>query len=182
MHVTPTELPEVLVIEPAVFKDDRGFFFETYQAKKWAEFGIPAPMVQDNQSGSRQGVLRGLHYQLPQAQGKLVRVLSGEIFDVAVDIRRSSPRFGKWVGVRLSAENRKQLWVPVGFAHGFYVMSQWADVTYKVTEYWAPKCERTILWNDPAIGITWPLAGGTAPLVSPKDGQGLPLAKAEVFA
>jgi dTDP-4-dehydrorhamnose 3,5-epimerase len=182
MHVTPTELPEVLVIEPAVFKDDRGLFFETYQAKKWAEFGIPANMVQDNQSGSRQGVLRGLHYQLPQSQGKLVRVLSGEIFDVAVDIRRSSPRFGKWIGMRLSAENRKQLWVPVGFAHGFYVMSQWADVTYKVTDYWAPKCERTILWNDPAVGIAWPLVGGVAPLVSPKDGQGLTLATAEVFA
>jgi dTDP-4-dehydrorhamnose 3,5-epimerase len=181
MRVTPTELPEVLVIEPALFKDDRGFFFETYQAKKWAEAGVAGTMVQDNHSGSRQGVLRGLHYQLPQPQGKLVRVVAGEIFDVAVDIRRSSPNFGKWVGVRLSAENRKQLWVPVGFAHGFYVLSSWAEVVYKVTDYWAPQSERTLLWNDPALGITWPLVHGAAPLVSPKDAKGLTLAQAEVF-
>ncbi len=181
MQVTATAIPDVLLIEPRVFKDDRGFFLETYQAQQYARLGIPGPMVQDNHSGSRGGVLRGLHYQVRCPQGKLVRVLAGEVFDVAVDLRRSSPTFGKWVGVLLSAQDRKQLWVPPGFAHGFYVTSDWAEVTYKVTEFWNAECERTLLWNDPEVGVAWPLAGGAGPFLSPKDAEGLPLARAEVF-
>ncbi len=181
MQCTPTAIPDVVIIEPRVFKDDRGFFLETYQVRKYAEAGITAPMVQDNHSGSRGGVLRGLHYQIGCPQGKLVRATAGEVFDVAVDLRRSSPTFRKWVGVYLSAHNHRQVWVPPGFAHGFYITSDWAEVTYKVTDYWNPECERTLLWNDPEIGVHWPLAGGAAPLLSPKDAAGLPLARAEVF-
>ncbi len=181
MQCTPTAIPDVVIIEPRVFKDDRGFFLETYQVRKYAEAGIAAPMVQDNHSGSRGGVLRGLHYQIRCPQGKLVRATTGEVFDVAVDLRRSSPTFRRWVGVYLSAHNHRQLWVPPGFAHGFYITSDWAEVTYKVTDYWNPQCERTLLWNDPEIGVHWPLAGGKAPLLSPKDAEGLPLARAEVF-
>lgn len=181
MQFTPTAIPDVVLIEPRVFRDDRGFFFETYQVRKYAEAGIAGPMVQDNHSGSRGGVLRGLHYQIRCPQGKLVRATAGEVFDVAVDLRRSSPTFGKWVGVALSAENRRQLWVPPGFAHGFYVTSDWAEVTYKVTDYWHPEYERTLRWDDPEVGVAWPLVGGMAPLLSPKDAEGMPLARAEVF-
>jgi dTDP-4-dehydrorhamnose 3,5-epimerase len=181
MKVQPTVIPDVLVVEPVVFKDDRGFFFETYQASRYADAGIPPCTVQDNHSGSRQGVLRGLHYQIGKPQGKLVRVVAGEIYDVAVDLRKSSPTFGKWVGVRLSSENRKQLWVPPGFAHGFYVLSEYAEVLYKVNELYAPECERTLLWNDPAVGVTWPLVRGTPPLLSPKDLRGQSLELAETY-
>ena len=181
MQFIPTAIPEVLSIEPRVFQDDRGFFLETYQAQKYAAAGIAQPMVQDNHSGSRQGVLRGLHYQIHNPQGKLVRVVAGEIFDVAVDLRRSSPTFGQWVGITLSAKNHRQLWVPAGFAHGFYTVSEWAEIVYKVTDYYDPKSERTVMWNDPQIGIRWPLRDGVPPLLSPKDSQGLPLAKADTF-
>ncbi len=181
MQFIPTAIPEVLSIEPRVFQDDRGFFLETYQSQKYAVAGIAQPMVQDNHSGSRQGVLRGLHYQIHNPQGKLVRVVVGEIFDVAVDLRRSSPTFGQWVGVTLSAKNHRQLWIPAGFAHGFYTVSEWAEIVYKVTDYYDPKSERTVMWNDPQIGIRWPLRDGVPPLLSPKDAQGLPLAKADSF-
>lgn len=160
MKFIPTRLSDVILVQPGVFEDERGFFFETYREDRFSQSGIDDNFVQDNHSGSRKGVLRGLHYQIRQAQGKLVRVISGEIFDVAVDIRRSSPTFGQWVGVNLSSENKLQLWVPAGFAHGFYVLSGWAEVTYKTTNYYAPQWERTILWNDPQIGVEWPLLGG----------------------
>lgn len=182
MQITPTAIPEVVMIEPRIFQDDRGFFLETFQANKYRAAGITLPTVQDNHSGSRQGVLRGLHYQIHKPQGKLVRVIAGEIFDVAVDLRRSSPTFGRWVGVPLSAENHRQLWVPMGFAHGFYSVSEWAEVVYKVTDFYDPSSERTLMWNDSDIGIRWPLYDGRPPLLSPKDAQGLPLSKAELFA
>lgn len=181
MRFTPTSIPDVILIEPRVFGDARGFFMETYQAQSFAAAGINANFVQDNQSGSRQGTLRGLHYQVQQAQGKLVRVLVGEIYDVAVDLRRNSPTFGKWVGISLSAENKHQLWVPPGFGHGFYVSSEWAEIHYKTTDYYAPQWERTILWDDPALGITWPLIAGQPTLLSPKDAQGLRLSEAELY-
>ncbi len=181
MQITPTALPDVLCIEPQVFGDVRGFFMETYHAQKFAAGGIAAPFVQDNQSGSRQGILRGLHYQICQPQGKLVRFVAGEAFDVAVDIRRSSPTFGQWVGMVLSAENRKMLWVPAGFAHGFYVLSEWAEVVYKTTDFYAPEYERSIRWDDPQIGIKWPLLHGELPRLSAKDAAGMLLADAEVF-
>ncbi len=181
MAFSPTTIPEVIIITPKVFGDHRGFFMETYQTIKFAAGGITASFVQDNQSGSQQGTLRGLHYQIRQAQGKLVRVTSGEIFDVAVDIRRSSPTFGQWVGVALSAENKRQLWVPPGFAHGFYVLSERAEVFYKATDYYAPQWERTIMWDDPDLGIEWPLLPGTEPLLSGKDRLGKHLRKAELF-
>jgi dTDP-4-dehydrorhamnose 3,5-epimerase len=181
MKVIPTAIPDVLVIEPRVFKDDRGFFLESYQARRYAALGLPGAMVQDNHSGSRQGVLRGLHYQIRQPQCKLVRVLAGEIFDVAVDLRRSSPTFGSWVSVVLSAQNRRQLCIPAGFAHGFYTVSEWAEVMYKVNDYYNPEAERTLLWNDPQLAIPWPLAHGRPPLLSPKDAQGRPLGAAELF-
>ena len=181
MNITPTAIPDVLRIEPQVFGDHRGFFMETYQREKFAAAGITVDFVQDNHSGSGQGTLRGLHYQLRHAQGKLVRAVVGEIFDVAVDIRVGSPTFGKWVGEQLSAENKYQLWVPPGFAHGFYVLSEWAEVHYKATDYYAPEWERTILWNDPAIGIEWPLLTGTMPLLSAKDVAGKCLADADVY-
>lgn len=181
MHVTPTALPEVLIIEPKVFGDARGFFFESYNERAFAQAtGLTLNFVQDNHSRSAQGVLRGLHYQIRQPQGKLLRVVRGSVFDVAVDVRKSSPTFGRWVGVELSEENHRQLWVPPGFAHGFLVTSASADVLYKTTDYYAPEHERCIAWNDPAIGISWPLAG--APQLSAKDRAGLPLAQAEVFA
>lgn len=154
---------------------------EAYQAAKLAELGISEPFVQDNHSGSKQGVLRGLHYQIRQPQGKLVRAIVGTIFDVAVDLRRSSPTFGKWVAHQLSAENRLQLWVPPGFAHGFYVLSEQAEVIYKTTDYYAPQFERTLLWNDPTVGIEWPISPQQLPLLSPKDAQGKLLSVAEVF-
>ena len=181
MRFVPTVIPDVILIEPQVHPDARGFFVETYQQKKFAEAGITAEFVQDNLSGSKQGVLRGLHYQIRQTQGKLVRVTVGEIFDVAVDIRRSSATFGKWVGMVLSAENKKALWVPPGFAHGFLVLSEWAEFSYKVTDFYLPSAERTLLWNDPQIGVQWPSVAGGAPLVSAKDEEGKTLAEAECF-
>jgi dTDP-4-dehydrorhamnose 3,5-epimerase len=181
MKVVPQAIPDVLLIEPAVFADERGFFLETFQARLYGQAGIPAVMVQDNYSGSRRGVLRGLHYQIRQPQGKLVSVVAGEIFDVAVDLRRSSPTFGQWVGMGLAAEDRRQLWVPLGFAHGFYVLSEWAEVSYKVTDYYSPEGERTLIWDDPRLGIRWPLLEGTRPLLSPKDAQGVPFTSAEVY-
>jgi dTDP-4-dehydrorhamnose 3,5-epimerase len=181
MQFTPTAIPDVVVIEPRVLTDERGFFLETFQARKYAPAGVTAPMVQDNHSGSRRGVLRGLHYQIRYPQGKLVSVLFGEVFDVAVDLRRSSPTFGRWVGLTLTAKDRKQVWAPPGFAHGFYVLSEWAEVCYKVTDFYNPEYERTLLWNDPAVGVRWPLAEGEGPVLSPKDAMGLPLSRAEVF-
>jgi dTDP-4-dehydrorhamnose 3,5-epimerase len=183
MKVTPTRLPEVLIFEPRVFGDERGFFLESFRQAVFDEaVGRHFDFVQDNHSRSRRGVLRGLHYQLdPMAQGKLVRVTQGRVLDVAVDLRRSSPRFGQWVGVELSGENHRQLWVPPGFAHGFLVLSDSADFLYKTTNYYAPQAERCIRWDDPAIGIDWPDAG-VAPQVSAKDAQGVSLTQAEVFA
>ncbi|TVT47847.1 MAG: dTDP-4-dehydrorhamnose 3,5-epimerase [Denitromonas halophila] len=181
MQVTATDLPEVMIIEPKVFGDARGFFLESFNAKAFAEAtGVDLPFVQDNHSRSAQGVLRGLHYQIQQAQGKLVRVVRGSVFDVAVDVRRSSSNFGRWVGVELSEDNNRQLWVPPGFAHGFLVLSDSADFLYKTTDYYAPEHERSVLWNDPAIGIEWPLTG--EPLLSGKDKAGVLLKDAEVFA
>jgi dTDP-4-dehydrorhamnose 3,5-epimerase len=180
MNITPTEIPEVLMIEPRVFQDERGFFFESFSQKAFAEkTGIETAFVQDNHSCSRQHVLRGLHYQIEQPQGKLVRVVSGEILDVAVDIRRSSPTFGQWVSCVLSAENKRQFWVPVGFAHGFLALSDHAEVLYKTTDFYAPAHERCILWDDPDLAIGWSLS--QEPIVSAKDRQGMPFAKAEVF-
>ncbi|MES2319274.1 MAG: dTDP-4-dehydrorhamnose 3,5-epimerase [Pseudomonadota bacterium] len=181
MKVTPTSIPEVLILEPQVFGDDRGFFFESFNARKFEELtGVPGNFVQDNHSRSAKNVLRGLHYQIRQPQGKLVRVAAGSIYDVVVDMRRSSPFFGRWVGLELSAENRRQLWVPPGFAHGFVVTSDSAECLYKTTDYWAPEHERALLWNDPALGIDWPLSG--EPMLSGKDSKGIRLAEAETFA
>lgn len=181
MEFVPTALPDVVLIKPKVFEDPRGFFMETYRADRFNTGGISQPFVQENHSASSKGVLRGLHYQIRQTQGKLVRVLSGEIFDVAVDIRRSSATFGQWVGIILSAENKHQLWVPGGFAHGFYVLSERAEVVYKVTDYYAPEWERSILWNDPQIGIDWQFSKDTPPVLSQKDLNGKSLAEAELF-
>lgn len=178
MKFVETSLPGVLVVEPKVFGDDRGFFMEIYHAAKFAEAGIADPFVQDNHSRSSRGVLRGLHFQEPNPQGKLVRAIGGVIFDVAVDIRRGSPTFGKWVGVELSAENKRQLWVPPGFAHGFCVTSETADVVYKCTSLYAPESDRGIRWNDPAIGIEWP---PITPLLSPKDEAAPLLAEAPIL-
>lgn len=172
MHIIPTVIPDVLIIEPKVFGDQRGFFMETYRKSLFAEAGIQVDFVQDNHSGSAQGVLRGLHYQIRQPQAKLVRVVVGEIFDVAVDIRPASPTFGQWIGYNLSAENRCQMYVPAGLAHGFYVLSPWAEIIYKASDYYTPQWERTLLWNDPAIGVQWPLIDGAPPTISAKDEQG----------
>ena len=180
MKVVPTEIPEVLIIEPKVFEDDRGFFFESFNRRAFAEkTGVEADFVQDNHSRSSQNVLRGLHYQIQQPQGKLVRVVAGAVFDVAVDIRKSAPTFGKWVGCLLSAENKRLLWVPVGFAHGFLVVSQTAEVLYKTTDYYAPAHERCILWNDPDLAINWELTA--TPVLSAKDQAGQPFKAAELF-
>ena len=168
MQVIETAIPGVLILEPKVWGDERGYFLETYRANQYAELGIPAPLVQDNQSFSRQGVLRGLHVQHPRAQGKLVQVLAGEVFDVAVDIRRGSPHFGHWVGVTLSGENKRQFWVPPGFAHGFLVTGENALFVYKNTDYYSPETEFSVRWDDPDLGIDWPLAGMT-PELSAKD-------------
>lgn len=185
MRFHTTAIADVLIFEPKVFGDARGFFMESYNQRAFAEAtGLEIDFVQDNHSRSRKGVLRGLHYQIQQPQGKLVRVTSGAVFDVAVDVRRSSPTFGRWVGVELTAENHRQLWVPAGMAHGFVVLSESADFLYKTTDYYAPQFERSITWNDPAIGIDWPLAahGIDAPVLSEKDRAALPLVEAEVFA
>lgn len=181
MKAIPTEIPDVVILEPQVFYDARGFFMETYHTRKLAELGITAQFVQDNHSRSQRGTLRGLHYQLRQAQGKLVRVVYGEIFDVAVDLRRRSPTFGQWTGAILSADNKHQLWIPPGFAHGFYALSETVDLLYKVTDYYAPEWDRTLLWNDPQINIAWPLVDGQPPVLSAKDTQGRPFSQAEVF-
>jgi dTDP-4-dehydrorhamnose 3,5-epimerase len=181
IQVTATALPEVKIIEPKVFGDARGFFYESFNGREFAEHLEPGvEFVQDNHSRSAKGVLRGLHYQIVHAQGKLVRVVEGEVFDVAVDIRKSSLNFGKWVGVILSEENHRQLWVPPGFAHGFVVLSESAQFLYKTTDYWFPEHERSIVWNDPEIGIEWPI--GFEPLLAAKDAAGKRLAEAEVFA
>jgi dTDP-4-dehydrorhamnose 3,5-epimerase len=180
MQIHKTELPEVLIIDPKVFGDERGFFFESFNQRRFSELtGVTADFVQDNHSKSARNVLRGLHYQIRQPQGKLVRVIAGEVFDVTVDIRKSSPTFGKWAGVVLSAENKRQLWIPAGFAHGFVVTSDSAEFVYKTTDYWAPEYERSILWNDQAIGIVWP--DGITPILSDKDRAGKLLADAELF-
>jgi len=179
MKFTPAKLKDVLILEPRFFQDERGFFTEMYQARRFAEAGIPYPFVQDNLSGSRRGVLRGLHYQVIQPQGKLVRVTSGEVYDVIVDLRRSSPTFGQWMGMYISAHNHIQLWIPVGFAHGFYVLSEWAELLYKVTDFYCVEGERTLLWNDPQIGINWHLIGN--PIISEKDQKGKLFAEADLF-
>lgn len=181
MEFIATNLPGVVIVQPKVFGDERGFFMETYRMDKFAEAGIPTRFVQDNHSRSQQGVLRGLHYQIQQAQGKLVRVIVGEVFDVAVDIRRNSPFFGKWTGAYLSADNKREMWVPPGFAHGFYVVSDWAEVTYKTNDYYAPHWERCIAWNDPQLCIKWPLIDDQSPSLSAKDVKAPRLAEAEVF-
>ena len=181
MEFLPTQIPDVILIRPKVFSDARGFFLETYREDKFIQSGIVERFVQDNHSGSVKGVLRGLHYQIHQPQGKLVRALAGEIFDVAVDVRRTSPTFGKWCGEYLSAENRHQLWIPEGFAHGFLALSAWVEVAYKATDYYAPEWERCILWNDPTIGIEWPALEGADIAVSAKDALGKVFEEAEVF-
>lgn len=180
-QVTPTALPEVLILEPKVFGDARGFFFESYNQRDFAQAtGVQLAFVQDNHSRSARNVLRGLHYQIQQPQGKLVRVVQGEVYDVAVDVRKSSAHFGRWVGVHLSAENKRQLWIPAGFAHGFVVLSETAEFLYKTTDYYAPAHERCIRWDDPALGIRWPIAA--PPILAAKDAAGKLLAEAEVFA
>ena len=179
MNITPTALPDVKLIEPRVFGDDRGFFMETWNARTFAAAGLDAIFVQDNHSRSRRGVLRGLHYQIEHAQGKLVRVVAGEVFDVVVDLRRSSPTFGRSVGLTLSAQNRRMLWVPPGFAHGFLVVSDDTEFLYKTTDYWYPEHERTLLWKDPALRIDWPPSD--APILTAKDAAGTPLAAADLY-
>jgi dTDP-4-dehydrorhamnose 3,5-epimerase len=179
LKVAETSIPEVLLLEPKVFVDARGSFLETWSEPLFEQLGIRARFVQDNQSRSGRNVLRGLHYQIRRPQGKLVRVVSGAIFDVAVDLRRSSKTFGKWAGFRLDAESRRMTWIPPGFAHGFCVLGDGAEVLYKATDYYAPEHDRTLLWNDPALGIAWPLAG--EPVLSDKDRRGVPLAQAETY-
>ncbi len=182
MKLLPTSLPGVVLLEVQVHQDVRGFFAETFHAEWMAQAGLAADFVQDNHSGSQAGVLRGMHYQLDTPQAKLVRVIEGEVFDVAVDLRRGSPTLGRWTGTRLSAANRLQQWVPEGFAHGFYVLSPWAEVIYKVTDYYAPGAERVLRWDDPTVGIEWPLIQGAPPQLSAKDAAGKSLAEADLFA
>lgn len=180
MKAIATAIPDVVLLEPKVFGDERGFFFESWNRRTLAELGIDADFVQDNHSRSQRNVLRGLHYQIERAQGKLVRVTSGEVYDVAVDLRRSSPTFGQSVGFTLSADDKRMAWIPPGFAHGFCVTSEWAEFLYKTTDYWSPAHERTLRWNDPALGIRWPLHG--EPILAAKDKAGTPLAQAETYA
>jgi dTDP-4-dehydrorhamnose 3,5-epimerase len=178
--VTPTAIPDVLLLEPKVFSDDRGYFFESFNARDFREAtGLEIAFVQDNHSMSEKGVLRGLHYQIQHPQGKLLRVVQGSVFDVAVDLRKSSPTFGRWVGAMLSAENHKQLWIPPGFAHGFLALSEKVEVLYKITDYWYPEHERTLLWKDPALGIEWPIDG--EPRLAAKDVEGKPFGEVDVF-
>ena len=181
MRFIPTKIPAVVVIEPDIFEDSRGFFMETWQVNKFTEGGITANFVQDNHSRSNQGTLRGLHYQVKQPQGKLIRVLAGKIFDIAVDLRRNSPSFGQWVGEIISDENKKMLWIPEGFAHGFYVLSETADFFYKCTDFYNPECERTLRWDDPDLAIDWPLINGETPNLAAKDAKGALLKDAEYF-
>jgi dTDP-4-dehydrorhamnose 3,5-epimerase len=180
MKIIPTSIPDVVLLEPKVFGDERGFFYESWNKRTFAELGIAADFVQDNHSKSQKNVLRGLHYQIEHAQGKLVRVTVGAVYDVAVDLRRSSPTFGRWVGFTLSAADKRMAWIPPGFAHGFCVTSDSAEFLYKTTDYWSPAHERTLLWNDPQLAIPWPLAG--EPLLAAKDKTGTPLHQAETFA
>lgn len=182
MRVIETDIPEVKIIEPAVFGDERGFFMETWQQKKFEELVSPRTFVQDNHSKSAGGILRGLHYQTENTQGKLVRVVAGEVYDVAVDMRKSFPTFGHWVGVLLSADNKRQLWVPEGFAHGFYVTSESAEFVYKCTDYYNPEHEHTLLWNDPKLNISWPIKSGEEPLLSGKDKVGRSFQDAVYFS
>ena len=182
MNIIETELPGVVIIEPRVFGDARGFFVETWNARAFAQHGLDLKFVQDNHSKSVQGTLRGLHYQIKQPQGKLVRVTAGEVFDVVVDIRRSSPTYGKWVGVTLSADNKLMLWVPEGFAHGFYVTSDYAEFVYKCTDYYAPAHEHSLRWDDPDLNICWPLVGNRAPILSEKDMKGIGLQQTICFS
>ena len=180
MEIVKTSVPDILIIEPRIFGDDRGFFFESFNLRSFEEkTGLSPHFVQDNHSRSSKNVLRGLHYQIRQPQGKLVRVIAGEVFDVAVDLRRSSATFGKWAGAILSAENKRELWIPAGFAHGFLVLSESADFVYKASDYYAPEFERSLLWNDPDIGIDWPLEG--EPILAEKDRVGVRLGNAETF-
>ena len=180
MNVTPTTISGLLILEPRIYEDERGFFYESYNFKTFAEHvGMTQAFVQDNHSRSVRNVLRGLHYQIKQAQAKLIRVIAGEVFDVLVDIRRSSPTFGHWVGVTLSADNKREVWVPSGFAHGFLVLSEFAECLYKTTDYWSPEHERCLIWNDPDLGIQWPIKG--EPLLSHKDRKGTRFKEAEVF-
>lgn len=179
MQATPTKLNDVFVLEPKIFGDERGFFFESYSDREFERLGLPTRFVQDNHSKSVKGVLRGIHYQLVNPQGKLVRVLQGEVFDVAVDLRRGSPQFGQWIGERLSAENRKMLWIPPGFGHAFLVLSDTAEFAYKASEFYTPSAERTLMWNDPDVAIAWPLNG--EPIISTKDQAGHLLKDAEVY-
>ena len=173
MIFEPTQISDVIIIKPKIYTDERGFFMETYQREEFSSKGIDVEFIQDNHSGSEQGVLRGLHYQIRKTQGKLVRAISGKIFDVAVDLRKGSPTIGKWVGVYLSGENKYQLWIPEGFAHGYYTLSHWADVIYKVTDYYSPEWDRTLLWNDIEVGIDWPLIDNLPPMLSDKDAGGI---------
>jgi dTDP-4-dehydrorhamnose 3,5-epimerase len=181
MEFIPTEIPDVVQIRPKVHGDARGFFMETFHEQHFRDAGITGSFVQDNHSGSHRGTLRGLHFQVRQAQGKLLRCVAGEIFDVAVDIRVGSPTFGRWVGVTLSAENKAQIWIPAGFAHGFYVLSEWGELAYKTTDYYAPDWERSLRWDDPAIGIDWPLIPGLDPILSERDRSAPFLADAETY-
>lgn len=176
-----TKIPGVMLIKSEIYKDERGFFQEVYHTDRFHKGGLTYQFVQDNHAGSHRNILRGLHYQIKHPQGKLIRVVVGEIYDVAVDLRRYSLTFGRWVGEYLSADNKYQLWVPPGFAHGYYVLSEWAEVIYKVTDYYAPEWERTLLWNDSQIAIDWPIPEGQQPILSPKDELGLPLSQAELF-
>lgn len=181
MKFFPTKIPDVIIIKPNIFKDDRGFFMESYQKQAFTQAGIPYEFVQDNHSSSQIFTLRGLHYQVTQTQGKLVRAVVGEVFDVAVDLRRSSPFFGKWVSARLSAENKHQMWIPPGFGHGFLALSERADVLYKATDYYHKEGERSIRWDDPDLAIDWPIPEGEEPLISTKDANAPLLQEAEVF-
>lgn len=181
MEFNPTAIPDVILIQPQVFGDARGFFMETFQARRYAAAGIDTHFVQDNHSGSRKGTLRGLHYQVRQTQGKLLSVVAGAVLDVAVDLRKRSPTFGRWVSCVLSSENRQQVWVPRGFAHGVYVLSEWAELLYKVDDFYAPEWERTLLWNDPQVGVDWAIPPGETPLLSGKDRQGRLLGDCELF-
>ena len=181
MQFEPTDIPDVVCVSPTVFEDARGCFFESWHARLFADAGIDATFVQQNFSESQQGTLRGIHYQIRQPQGRLVRVVAGEVFDVAVDLRRSSPTFGQWVGEKLSAENRQQLWIPPGFGHGFYVLSETAVFSYHCTDYYAPEHERSIIWNDPDVGIDWPLVNGSSILLSDKDANAGSFAGAETY-
>ncbi|MBS3803295.1 MAG: dTDP-4-dehydrorhamnose 3,5-epimerase [Oleiphilaceae bacterium] len=181
MKVHASAIPDVLILEPKVFHDERGFFLETWERRNYEKAGIPADFVQDNHSFSAEGVLRGLHYQIGHPQGKLVRVTAGEVFDVAVDLRRRSPTFGRWVSFNLNGDNKRQIWIPPGFAHGFYVIKGPAEFQYKCSEYYAPSQERCLLWSDPALEIDWPLPPGVRPSLSQKDSNGIHLAQAEVY-